>query len=47
MGAQIYRVRGLGEINDPNDFGQMLVCLIPLMFIFWRHEEDAAQLCFV
>jgi hypothetical protein len=35
-GGWFYRLRGLGDINDPNDFGQVTVCLIPLMFIFWR-----------
>jgi hypothetical protein len=35
-GEWLYRLRGLGDINDPNDFGQVIVCLIPLMFIFWR-----------
>jgi O-antigen ligase len=35
-GETFYRLRGLGEINDPNDFGQLIVCLIPLIFIFWR-----------
>jgi O-antigen ligase len=38
-GAVIYRIRGLGEINDPNDFGQVVVCVIPLMFIFWRPKK--------
>jgi hypothetical protein len=35
----IYRLRGLGEINDPNDFGQLIVCTVPLMFIFWRPKQ--------
>jgi hypothetical protein len=30
------RLKGLGLINDPNDFGQLTVCAIPLMFVFWR-----------
>jgi hypothetical protein len=38
-GAMIYRMRGLGEINDPNDFSQVVVCVIPLMFIFWRTKK--------
>jgi hypothetical protein len=38
-GEWIYRLRGLGEINDPNDFGQLVVCLIPLLFIFWRAKQ--------
>jgi O-antigen ligase len=29
----------LGQINDPNDFGQLLVCVIPLAFIFWRPKK--------
>ena len=34
-----YRLRGVGEINDPNDFGQLIVCTVPLMFIFWRTKK--------
>jgi len=34
-GEIFYRIRGLGEINDPNDFGQFLLCVIPAMFLFW------------
>lgn len=43
----IYRVRGLGEINDPNDFGQLLVCEIPLLFLFWRRKRTVRNLAFV
>jgi O-antigen ligase len=39
-GAVILRLRGLGEINDPNDFGQLLVCVIPLVFIFWLPKRS-------
>jgi O-antigen ligase len=35
-GEWFYRLRGQGFVNDPNDFGQVLACVIPLMFIFWR-----------
>jgi O-antigen ligase len=35
-GEKFFRIRGLGEVNDPNDFAQLTVCVIPLMFIFWR-----------
>jgi hypothetical protein len=38
-GEWIYRIRGMDEINDPNDFGQLLVCVIPLVFIFWRPKK--------
>jgi hypothetical protein len=39
----IYRLRGQGEINDPNDFGQLTVCLLPLMFIFWRQKKGLSN----
>ncbi len=38
-GQWFYRIRGLGMINDPNDFAQLLVCVIPLIFIFWRPKK--------
>jgi O-antigen ligase len=38
-GTQIYRLKGLGQISDPNDFGQLLVCTIPLVFIFWQKKK--------
>jgi hypothetical protein len=34
-----YRLMGEGEIHDPNDFGQLIACVIPLMFIFWRPKK--------
>lgn len=43
----IYRLRGLGEINDPNDFGQLIVCVIPLIFIFWRKQNPLRNFVFV
>ncbi len=46
-GAWIYRLRGLGEIADPNDFGQLIVCAIPLMFIFWRAKKTTHNIAFV
>jgi hypothetical protein len=41
------RLRGLGLINDPNDFGQLIVCVIPLMFIFWRAKKVLWNCVFV
>jgi O-antigen ligase len=38
-GVPVYRLKGLGLINDPNDFGQLIVCVIPLVFIFWRSKK--------
>jgi len=46
-GETIYRLRGLGEINDPNDLGQLIVCVIPLMFIFWRPTNVPRNFVFV
>lgn len=46
-GELIYRLRGQGLINDPNDFGQVIVCVIPLLFIFWRPKMMPRNLVFV
>jgi O-antigen ligase len=35
-GEMFYRLKGQGFFDDPNDFGQLVVCVIPLVFIFWR-----------
>lgn len=46
-GEWLLRLRGLGEINDPNDFGQILACTIPLLFIFWRRKKGIRNFVFV
>lgn len=46
-GEYLYRLRGLGLINDPNDFGQLVVCVIPLLFIFWRPKQTLRNIVFV
>jgi hypothetical protein len=46
-GEWFYRIRGLGEIHDPNDFGQLLVCEIPLLFILWRPKKRIRNFVFV
>jgi hypothetical protein len=38
-GQWFYRLRGMGEIHDPNDFAQVIVCVLPLLFIFWRKKR--------
>jgi O-antigen ligase len=43
-GEWFYRLRGLGEINDPNDFGQVIVGTIPLLFLFWRPKKTTSNL---
>jgi O-antigen ligase len=46
-GVWFYRLRGLGEIHDPNDFAQLLVSVIPLTFIFWRSRRFFTNVLFV
>jgi hypothetical protein len=46
-GEWIYRLRGLGLIHDPNDFAQLIVCIIPLVFIFWRRKKMFQNTVFV
>lgn len=46
-GQLFYRLRGQGLINDPNDFGQLTVCVIPLMFIFWQGKKAFRNTLFV
>lgn len=38
-GEWFYRLRGMGEIHDPNDFAQIIVTTIPLLFIFWQKRR--------
>lgn len=38
-GAPFYRIKGAASISDPNDFAQLLVSLIPLLFIFWHKKQ--------
>ena len=33
------RLRGLGLLNDPNDFSQVMVSLIPCMFLWWKPKR--------
>jgi len=46
-GEMQYRLKGQGLINDPNDFGQLIACVIPLVFIFWRAKKMLRNLVFV
>jgi hypothetical protein len=46
-GDMFYRLKGRGEINDPNDFAQLIVCTIPMMFLFWRAKKTLWNLAFV
>jgi hypothetical protein len=46
-GQWIYRLRGRNFINDPNDFAQLIVSVIPLVFIFWRPKKLLKNIGFV
>jgi len=41
------RLRGLAFINDPNDFSQFLVSLIPCLFFFWVPKKFPRNFLFV
>jgi putative inorganic carbon (hco3(-)) transporter len=47
VAEQILRVRGVGFLNDPNDFAQILLIALPLLFIAWRHGRILANFLFV
>jgi hypothetical protein len=42
-----YRLRGMGQINDPNDFAQLIVCVLPLTFAWWKPKASFRNLVFV
>jgi hypothetical protein len=46
-GNLIWRLKGQNFLDDPNDFGQLLVCVLPLIFIFWRPKQLALNLAVV
>jgi O-antigen ligase len=46
-GSWFYRLMGQGEIADPNDFAQLTICVIPLVFIFWRQKKLTTNILFV
>jgi hypothetical protein len=44
---RFYRLRGMAFINDPNDFGQVLVSLVPCMLFFWKKGNPFRNVLFV
>ncbi|MEG9434849.1 O-antigen ligase family protein [Edaphobacter sp. HDX4] len=46
-GGFFYRLRGMAFINDPNDFAQVMVSLIPCMFFFWKKGNLPRNILFV
>lgn len=46
-GTSLWRVRGLGILNDPNDLGQAIVMSLPLLFAGWRARRLLRNLLWV
>ena len=44
---QLLRLRAVGFLNDPNDFSQMLIIIIALLFIAWRQGRILSNTAFV
>lgn len=47
QGEWFYRLEGKGQINDPNDFAQLIVCSLPLTFFFWKPKRLVRNFFFV
>ncbi|HZQ43890.1 MAG TPA: O-antigen ligase family protein [Acidobacteriaceae bacterium] len=47
QGEWFYRLQGKGQINDPNDFAQLIVCSLPLTFFFWKRKRPVRNFFFV
>jgi putative inorganic carbon (HCO3(-)) transporter len=45
-GRYLWRVRGLGFLNDPNDFAQAIVMVLPMLWIFVQRERVWRSLMF-
>jgi hypothetical protein len=43
----LWRVRGQGFLSDPNDFSQVLVMCLPLLWALWRQGKQLRNLLFV
>lgn len=44
---QLPRLRAVGFLNDPNDFSQMLIIIIALLFVAWRPGRFISNTAFV
>jgi O-antigen ligase len=45
--GQFSQLRGAGYLNDPNDFAQMLLITLPLLFFAWRRNDRRFNLKWV
>lgn len=43
-GQFLWRVRSAGFLNDPNDFGQVLVLVLPFLWAFWEKRHSIRNL---
>jgi len=41
--GSIARLRGAGFLSDPNDFAQILIMVLPLIYLAWRRGRGAAN----
>jgi putative inorganic carbon (HCO3(-)) transporter len=46
-GLFLWRVRGLGILNDPNDLGQAIVMVLPLLLLGWQQRRLIRNLLFI
>ena len=46
-GWYLWRVRGQGFLSDPNDFSQVLVMSLPMLFVLWRQRAWLRNLLLV
>ena len=37
----LYRLRGVGYLNDPNDFAQFLLTTLPLVWLMWKPKHSS------
>jgi hypothetical protein len=44
---KFFRLRGMAFINDPNDFAQVMVSLIPCLFFFWKKGSPIRNFLFI
>ncbi len=46
-GEWFYRIKGQDFISDPNDFAQLIVCTIPLVFFLWKPTKTLRNIVVV
>lgn len=46
-GWYLWRARGMGFLNDPNDFAQVMVMTLPMLWALWRRRRWAYNLAWV